>query len=134
MGKTTMCKKIVHDFYQNALWRNLYDRVVWIPLRKLSLEENQTCDIVELIRKEYSLNVGEKNLTEKLKEAIIDCTCTLFILDGLEEVSHTVYRVSSLGIVLNALLARSHALITSQPMLRRHLCEPEVETTGVLPQ
>jgi NACHT, LRR and PYD domains-containing protein 3 len=37
IGKTTLCKKIVHDFLSNRLWNELYDRVYWLPLRRLKL-------------------------------------------------------------------------------------------------
>ncbi|KAF9354413.1 hypothetical protein BGX26_007764 [Mortierella sp. AD094] len=34
IGKTTLCKKLVHA-YQNGLWRDRFDAVLWLPLRQL---------------------------------------------------------------------------------------------------
>jgi hypothetical protein len=35
VGKTTLCKKIVHDFLHQRMWADLFDRIIWIPLRRL---------------------------------------------------------------------------------------------------
>ncbi len=43
VGKTTLCKKIVHDFTRGtwSAWSDLFDRVLWVPLRTLKLPERQ---------------------------------------------------------------------------------------------
>jgi uridine kinase len=56
VGKTTLCKKIVHEFTHGTMWRDLFDRVLWVPLRNLKLQERR--QIVEynfehLFRHEY---------------------------------------------------------------------------------
>ena len=33
VGKTTLCKKIVHTFLLKQLWISEYDRIIWISLR-----------------------------------------------------------------------------------------------------
>jgi hypothetical protein len=35
VGKTTLCKKIVHDFTHGKIWKDLFSRVLWVPLRRL---------------------------------------------------------------------------------------------------
>lgn len=37
VGKTTLCKKIVYEFYQGtwSKWSEPFDRVLWVPLRNL---------------------------------------------------------------------------------------------------
>lgn len=129
---------MVYDFYQNRLWSDLYDRVIWLPLRKLKLMENQACDTVELIQKEFTLNGHGRNFAERLREAVIDSQRTLFILDGLDEVSYTLDPDSSIGHVLSSLLGRPHVVITSRPhstsILDNGLPDLELETIGFFPQ
>ncbi|KAF5596779.1 NACHT LRR and PYD domain protein [Fusarium subglutinans] len=35
VGKTTFCKKAVHDFVQDQVWRQHFDRILWVRLRNL---------------------------------------------------------------------------------------------------
>lgn len=35
VGKTTLCKKIVQDLTYAGMWASLFNRLLWIPLRKL---------------------------------------------------------------------------------------------------
>jgi len=114
-GTTTLCKKIVHDFYHNSLWRDLYDRIVWLPLRKLKLVRSDALNTVELIQKEFFGNRHEKNLTVRFNTAVVQGERTLFILDGLDEVSYTLDLDSSIGRVLESLLRRPNVIITSRP-------------------
>lgn len=37
VGKTTLCKKIVYDYLYHAMWKDVFDWVLWVPLRKLKL-------------------------------------------------------------------------------------------------
>jgi hypothetical protein len=41
VGKTTLCKKIVHDFIHRKMWHGLYDRILWVPLRNLKQADRQ---------------------------------------------------------------------------------------------
>jgi NACHT/LRR/PYD domain-containing protein 3 len=138
MGKTTLCKKIVHDFYHHGLWRDLYDRVVWLPLRRLKLLQHEVHDVVGLIQKEFFLNGPERNLVERLHEVVMQGDRTLFILDGLDEVSYALDPDSSIGRILDSLLARPNVIITSRPHSTGTLDYKqtflELETIGFFPQ
>lgn len=35
MGKSTLCKKIVHDYFRQGMWSDSYGRLLWVPLRSL---------------------------------------------------------------------------------------------------
>ncbi|RAL00171.1 uncharacterized protein BO80DRAFT_109206 [Aspergillus ibericus CBS 121593] len=35
VGKTTLCKKIIHCFINGKIWTKQFDRILWIPLRHL---------------------------------------------------------------------------------------------------
>jgi Cdc6-like AAA superfamily ATPase len=43
VGKTTLCKRIVREFTQGSLsrWTELFDRILWVPLRNLKLDERR---------------------------------------------------------------------------------------------
>jgi hypothetical protein len=89
VGKTTLCKKIVHDFTREGLWQDLFQRVIWIPLRKLKkVTESHTLN--QMLKEIF---FWERPSHDTLHDALaqhIDETesCdTLFLLDGLDEVA-----------------------------------------------
>ncbi|KAK4205821.1 hypothetical protein QBC37DRAFT_183233, partial [Rhypophila decipiens] len=56
VGKTTLCKKIVYEFTHGEKWRDLFDRVLWVPLRNLKRNERRGIagyDMQHLFRHEY---------------------------------------------------------------------------------
>ena len=56
VGKTTLCKKIVHDFVYGKMWRDLFDRLLWVPLRNLKRKERRQVagyNFGHLFRDEY---------------------------------------------------------------------------------
>ena len=75
---------------------------------------------VDVILKEFFFDRREKNLVDMLQKLIVDGERTLFILDGLDEVSFTLDPDSSPGRVLDRLLARPNVIITSRPTQYSH--------------
>jgi hypothetical protein len=61
VGKTTLCKKIVHDFLRGCLWNESFDLIFWLPLRRLK-SDIRVNDIEELILKEYLVRNTTGNL------------------------------------------------------------------------
>jgi hypothetical protein len=115
VGKTTLCKKIVHDFYHQQMWATLFDRVIWVPLRRLkgmsSLDEFFRCDY-------FAFEADRDELVSKLWKTVFDQTHkrTLWLLDGLDEISG--YRHPSgtdLTVIFNSLLSQENVIITSRP-------------------
>ncbi|KAI0537059.1 hypothetical protein GGR58DRAFT_502535 [Xylaria digitata] len=43
VGKSTLCKKIVHDFKELGMWRNMFTRILWLPLRNLKRLGSANC-------------------------------------------------------------------------------------------
>lgn len=88
VGKSTLCKKIVHDFIHAQLWSNLFDRILWIPLRNLKGKSN----LDDLLHHEYLQHApwkGRESLFSTLNDMIFDGSHkrTLLLLDGLDEIS-----------------------------------------------
>ncbi|KAF3389772.1 hypothetical protein DPV78_011861 [Talaromyces pinophilus] len=115
VGKTTLCKKIVHDFLHQQMWADLFDRIIWIPLRRLK----GMLDLDEFFHQEFFKHEAERDgLVIKLRKTALDHTHkkTLWLLDGLDEVSG--YRNPSgadLTEIFNSLLNEDNVIITSRP-------------------
>ncbi|OJJ94887.1 hypothetical protein ASPACDRAFT_48336 [Aspergillus aculeatus ATCC 16872] len=85
VGKTTLCKKIVHDFINANFPRWKFERVLWIPLRKL--KDKPTLD--QFLCHEVWSNHREKvHFISALLETIYYQTDnkTLLLLDGFDEI------------------------------------------------
>ncbi|OTA99070.1 hypothetical protein M426DRAFT_95973 [Hypoxylon sp. CI-4A] len=140
VGKTTLCKKIVHDFIYCKLWKGLFDRVLWIPLRILK-EEKSRESLGSLFSYIYFTKYDGAILAENLWRAMEDnaySAKSLLILDGLDEVSELLHSSEeSKSRVLKQLLAMPNVIITARP----HVILPnefekadlELETIGFSP-
>lgn len=121
VGKTTLCKKIVHEFYRGTWeeWNKNFDRILWIPLRNLKLQErmrpgyNYEC----LFSDEYfSLPENRPDLAKILSKAVAaKNNTTLFLLDGLDEVSEYLDGEDIMSRFLQDLLKQPNVIITSRP-------------------
>jgi hypothetical protein len=138
VGKTTLCKKIVYDYFHHKMWRQLFDWLLWVPLRRLKLKSSETrYDLGNLLFDEYFSSYPEgHNLAQAMWKAI-DKTRTLFILDGLDEVSGEWDSGTPMHKLLYYLLEMPQVIITTQPYrLSRtdlgHL-DLELDTIGFLP-
>ncbi|KAJ5170847.1 uncharacterized protein N7500_003630 [Penicillium coprophilum] len=137
IGKTTLCKKIVYDFLQGRLWKDLFDRIFWLPLRKLKAND-MFKDIEDLFREEYlSQNPGKKDLANDVWTALQTSQYhrSLFLLDGLDEVSDELNKDHKL---LKYLMDLPNIIVTSRPhtSLPTHLdgeFHLELETIGFYP-
>ncbi|KAH7020289.1 peptidase C14 [Ilyonectria destructans] len=129
VGKTTLCKKMVYDFTygtQTELyrsWTKLFDRVLWVPLRNLKPRHADGYTYNDLFYHEYFSREGEadgRRLAEELWQAVKDPhhRTTLFILDGLDEISHELGRGDDMARFLNLLFDQPNIIITSRPNAR----------------
>ncbi|KAL4804601.1 hypothetical protein BDV18DRAFT_161696 [Aspergillus unguis] len=137
VGKTTLCKKIVHDFYHQEMWTTLFDRIVWIPLRRL--KGKSTLD--EFFRQEYfSFQPECDELASRLSRTVFDPTHkrTLWLLDGLDEISgDRSLSGTDLTETFDRLLSRDNVIVTSRPYAVNIAGLPsfdlELETVGFHP-
>ena len=124
VGKTTMCKKIVHDFERGmwADWNKLFDRVLWVPLRNLKLPERLNIsgyNLEKLFGDEYfSLGMRDDLARELSLEVERNASRTLFLLDGLDELSQYLMGGSSMANFLAKLLKQPSVIITSRPCVK----------------
>ncbi|KGQ09559.1 Protein NLRC5 [Beauveria bassiana D1-5] len=141
VGKTTLCKKIVHEFHKGTWdkWNELFDRVLWVPLRNLKLPERRIkpkYTLEHLFRHEFLLPKNEPNLAGALFRALgIKSSNTLFLLDGLDEVSQDLTGNGSMPRFLDELLSQPNVIITSRPSAKpvRQNVHLELETIGFGP-
>ncbi|GJJ73240.1 bilin biosynthesis protein [Entomortierella parvispora] len=139
IGKTTLCKKLVHA-HQNNLWRDRFDIVLWLQLRQLRGSKCRNMDGLfrekvfptQDLQKQATLAMGLSACAQKGK--------VLFILDGLDEIvtdtrSEDSYEFTKF---LKLLLSQQHVIITSRPSgLDSSLLPPidlELATVGFSPQ
>ncbi|QYS93900.1 NACHT nucleoside triphosphatase [Trichoderma simmonsii] len=144
VGKTTLCKKIVHEFTRGTWseWNNLFDRVLWVPLRNLKLKERREIagyNFEQLFAHEYFSLSSEKS--EFARELFLAYELglktknsrTLFLLDGLDEVSQDLGE-GSMSDFLDELLKQPNVIITSRPSGKMLLgMDLELETIGFYP-
>ncbi|KAJ3562731.1 hypothetical protein NPX13_g8454 [Xylaria arbuscula] len=137
VGKTTLCKKIVHEFIHEQLWNNHFARLFWIPLRRLQRYERR-CKLRDLFYDEYfpqDINPGQV-----LDELVIECRKpnaggSLFLLDGLDEIWHDP-STDRQGII-KELLDQPNVIVTSRPSVQLSgdfkPFDLELETVGFYP-
>ncbi|KAI0844760.1 nacht nucleoside triphosphatase [Daldinia vernicosa] len=139
VGKTTLCKKIIHEFVFGTMWNTLFDRVLWIPLRRLKTWEFNWCDFEELFYREYFSNCPDGHVYAKTLWHALRASPkkTLFILDGLDEVLHELKRDEPKYELLQNLLNQSNIIITSRPYVtslsQLQGVDLELETIGFDP-
>ncbi|KAM3470248.1 hypothetical protein MY5147_006515 [Beauveria neobassiana] len=141
VGKTTLCKKIIHEFYKGTWdkWNGLFDRVLWVPLRNLKLQERRnapTYILEDLFCHEFLLPNNEPNLARALvRTSETKSSKTLFLLDGLDEVSQDLTGDGSMPRFLHELLRKPNVIITSRPSAKpvRQNLHLELETIGFGP-
>ncbi|KAH7628218.1 hypothetical protein B0T09DRAFT_290255, partial [Sordaria sp. MPI-SDFR-AT-0083] len=144
VGKTTLCKKIVYSFIRGEWpeWTELFDRVLWVPLRNLKLEERRRqagYNYINLFSHEYfSMSNHGEHLAQALYNTLLDApekrSRTLFLLDGLDEVSEDLNE-GDMSAFLNNLLNRPNVIITSRPYAKPPTrLDLELETIGFYPK
>ncbi|KAI8603074.1 armadillo-type protein [Dissophora ornata] len=135
IGKTTLCKKLVLA-HQTGLWRDRFDAILWLPLRRL--KAFKTCTLEGLLREKFFTQVLDQEGVA-LARALASCAQkgrVLFILDGLDEIAADTEgnEGHDLRSFLRTLLRQQHVVITSRPSgLDRSLLPPidlELETVG----
>ncbi|OTB11609.1 hypothetical protein K445DRAFT_26559 [Daldinia sp. EC12] len=126
VGKTTLCKKIVHDFVYNNMWASKFDYVFWISLRELNEMKGKKLDKIFSQHYFYHKPKGS-NLAKTLWSAIevLEYERCLFILDGLDEASG----LASSNHPAFILLDKPNVIITTRPhtQLPNNLKEPDLE-------
>lgn len=139
VGKTTLCKKIVHDFIYSKMWSKSFDRIVWIPLRRL---RGYTSPGAFLCNEIFACTSGKEDLFSALEPTLWDdsqSSKTLFLLDGLDEISRD-HRDSGYSVTapLLELLNRRTVIITSRPygigIPGLNEFDIELETVGFRPR
>ncbi|RYC53885.1 hypothetical protein CHU98_g12324 [Xylaria longipes] len=136
VGKTTLCKKIVHNFIYEKTWGDLFARVLWVPLRALKAEL-PGYNLGEMFHRIYfNDQVDGKTSAETLWDAVkkTDYRYSLFILDGLDEISELLNSDHPAFSLLTELLNCPNVIITARPHARLPRAiekyDRELETIG----
>ncbi|KAI0903399.1 armadillo-type protein [Ustulina deusta] len=134
VGKTTLCKKIVHDFIHCQQWNNYFTRLLWIPLRNLQGRQGRY-KLIDLLHDEYfsQYKDPEPILDEVHRECKKpDAGGTLFLLDGLDEIWQ--HRSPDNSGIIQVLLDQPNVIVTSRPSVQLlgdfETFDLELETIG----
>ncbi|CVL12557.1 uncharacterized protein FPRN_15149 [Fusarium proliferatum] len=141
IGKTTLCKKMIHDFMRNGMWNSLFDRVLWIPLRNLKQRSSAGYNLSKLFdheffqsSKEYGIG-GIKLFSQELHKALKH-NRSLFILDGWDEVVN-MSGSGDMSVFLLDLLKQPNVIVMSRPsasLPHGVKVDLELETIGFKPE
>ncbi|KAK4077222.1 hypothetical protein Purlil1_12436 [Purpureocillium lilacinum] len=143
IGKTTLCKKIVHEFTRHTWseWTKLFDRVLWVPLRNLKLPERAKIagyNFKHLFSHEYFSLHNKPELATALLDALkTDSSRTLFLLDGLDELSQELAGHGTIPNFVAELLQQRNVIITSRPNANHPALQNldlELDTIGFNPK
>lgn len=118
VGKTTLCKKIVHSFVHENMWRNTFTRVLWVPLRELKKGVYTKYNLGEAFWHLYFKDHPDgETLANTLWDAVKSTNpCgSLFILDGLDEVTEFLDPNHEAFSLLAELLNSHNVIITTRP-------------------
>ena len=119
VGKTTLCKKIVYDFVHSGMWNDLFDRIFWVPLRDLRRIEGAGHDLETFFRSQYFSQDPDKACFAKALSNQVGHPHggdrTLFLLDGLDEISEELNPESHIYTLIQHLLVQRNVVITSRP-------------------
>ncbi|KGQ10057.1 NACHT, LRR and PYD domains-containing protein 5 [Beauveria bassiana D1-5] len=123
VGKSTLCKKIVHEFVHDEAWRELFHRILWIPLRHLARTDRTMKSgycLISLFQDEFFPEHHE--IAEELaRDWSRKRDKTLFVLDGLDEVSQVLEsEESGMKDFIERLLEQPNLIVTS----RSHVSQP----------
>ncbi|KLP14898.1 Uncharacterized protein LW94_2076 [Fusarium fujikuroi] len=141
IGKTTLCKKMIHDFMRNGMWNSLFDRALWIPLRKLKQRPSAGYNLSKLFDHEFFQSSNEygigaiKLFSQELHKALKH-NRTLFILDGWDEVVN-LSGSGDMSVFLLDLLKQPNVIIMSRPSASLPpdvKVDLELETIGFKPK
>lgn len=118
IGKTTLCKKIVHEFLLRNIWDDRFDRIVWVQLRNLKLRTGRY-DLVRLFQDEFFPHHADKESLARSLRAACDQSGekTLFLLDGLDEIWYNLSQDDDMGHFVRHLLNQPVVIVTSRPSL-----------------
>ncbi|KAI0413187.1 hypothetical protein F5X98DRAFT_391141 [Xylaria grammica] len=122
VGKTTLCKKIVHDFIDAKClqWNGIFKRLLWVPLRNLPGRQGRF-GLKHLLCEEYFPQLP--NSVSMLDELHSQCdksddSESLFLLDGLDEIWYNLRSNSDLREFVLYLLDRPNVIVTSRPSVQ----------------
>ncbi|CAG9947518.1 unnamed protein product [Clonostachys rosea f. rosea IK726] len=143
VGKTTLCKKMVFEFERRNLWNDLFERVLWVPLRTLKTLSRDSLTLVDFFH--YHFFPDDHRFGHILAERLAaevqprpgmgTGSRTLLILDGLDEVTETWNIDEPMHDLLAKLLNQPNVIITSRPHAQLPLdvenpIDLELETVG----
>ncbi|ETS75090.1 hypothetical protein PFICI_13574 [Pestalotiopsis fici W106-1] len=138
VGKSTLCKKLIHNFKELGIWRDIFARVLWVPLRNLKRQDHEKKSLRDVLRQEFFLGSPKSEDLSRELEMELEADGgekTLFILDGLDEVYEGLETDNYMYELLYDFLRWPAVIVTCRPNVslasQRNLSfDLELETIG----
>ncbi|KAJ4109706.1 hypothetical protein NW768_012142 [Fusarium equiseti] len=120
IGKSTLCKKVLYEFYTKDMWRMKFDRILWIPLRQVPLLQQGNRTPEQLLIQALFSDSDMPLVTEMMEQLELDnFNRTLFLLDGMDEVHHLLNNHDAgFMTLLTTLIDKPNVIVTSRPHSR----------------
>lgn len=127
IGKTTIAKKIIYDFYYSSLWKDKFDYIIQISLRDLvNLTQEQlesvertiyTASLSSIVKRKY------KDVEEALGTLLSRKDKVLLLLDGYDEIMNlSVSTRDHIYTIVDKLTKDFPNILTSRPNgLHQHI-------------
>ena len=138
VGKTTLCKKIVHDFLHHQQWSTFIDCILWLPLRNLKRISN-SYTLKDVFQKQFFSHHRE---CEALAQTMADVVGAgddrlLIILDGFDEIAQDWNPDDPMDRISKQLLKHPRVIISSRPnhasKLQTQQLDLRLNTVGFYP-
>ena len=139
VGKSTLCKKIAHEFLHHK-YSNQFDRLLWVSLRRLR-GKPERYGWQDFIKDAYSPQVDDWDETvSTISKGLLDRNYlgrTLFLFDGLDEISHGWKRDDPMyEFIADVIFDAPNIIVTSRPQANSFdvgRFDLELETAGFTP-
>ena len=115
IGKSTLCKRIIHRWQNNELWNNQFEAILLVSLRELP---DRLADLNERTLSNLVANLYHQDRTPDGLQTYLEQEShkVLWILDGYDEIADQLTQDKRLNHLCQKLLNQPHVIITSRPV------------------
>jgi hypothetical protein len=123
VGKTVLCGNIIRRWANKQLWNDLFDWILYIPLRNLydktryPILKSKDYTLKDVLQKECFpwIDPSSTILEQIVMQLTKDSSRALYLLDGFDEIADYETAVPQLAHIIQDLLHKPRTLVTTRP-------------------